>query len=160
MHVSKFNQIKIENSSLYNTHPSQIEEMKSRNSKIITIRLIVYSGRTNPQWSLQEGSDYERFIDLVQSLTFSEELLFNYDEWNRLGYASFLIEFEDNEGVQNAIHVWRDMAVRMQKGVNKIMYALDAADVYDVLVTQAEEREQGRFFVNYHKYREEQINKE
>ena len=127
--------------------------------KGIQITLSVYSGRPNPRWWLTKGRDFERLIHLIKMLRVDEKALFTYDEWNRLGYATFWIEPKNIEGLPYAIHVWRDMAYVEQNLEGKVMYALGASEIYDLVVIQAEERGQERFFVNYHKYKEDMTRK-
>ena len=139
------------------------QEQENEPKKSIWITLSVYSGRPNPQWELNPGPDWDRLVSLVEALDVDEEALFEYDKWNRLGYASFWITPQNMEGLPYAIHVWRDMAyvvMRNQEGEWEGLYALGATEIYDLLVAQAEEREQGAFFVKYHKYKEEQQSKE
>lgn len=123
--------------------------------KSVRITLSVYSGRPNPEWQLTPGPEYDHLIRLIEALDTSEKALFDYDEWNRLGYASFWVALGNVEGLPYAIHVWRDMAYVAQDREGKALYALGAAEIYDLLVAQAEKRDLGDFFVNYHKYREE-----
>lgn len=132
------------------------QDQESEPEKGMRITLSVYSGRPNPEWQLVPGPEYDRLIRLIEALDTSEKPPFDYDEWNRLGYASFWIEPGNVEKLPYAIHVWRDMAYVVQDREGKVLYALGATEIYDMLVAQAEERDQGAFFVNYHKYREEQ----
>lgn len=123
--------------------------------KGINITLDVYSGLPNPQWWLTTGADYERVIHLIKTLEVDEEILFNYDEWNRLGYASFRITSKKVEGLPYSIHVWRDMAYVVHDKEGKVGYATGATQIYDLLVAQAEKKGQEKFFLNYHRYKEE-----
>lgn len=141
-------------SLLMTRSPTRREEREPE--KGIEITLSVYSGRPNPQWWLTEGPEYEQVIRLVTALELTRETLFTYEEWNRLGYASFWITPRGIEELPYAVHVWRDMAYVAQDGDREAMQAVGATELYDVLVAQAEKRDQGRFFVNYHRYREQQ----
>lgn len=135
----------------------QEESQGDESEKSLWITLSVYSGRPNPQWELKPGPDYDRLISLVEALDVEAKALFEYDEWNRLGYASFWITLQDIEGLPYAIHVWRDMAyvVQNREETGEGLYALGATEIYDLLVTQAEERGQGAFFEKYRRHQEE-----
>lgn len=124
--------------------------------KGINITLDVYSGLPNPQWWLTTGADYEKLIHLIKTLEVDEEILFNYNKWNRLGYASFRITPKNVKGLTYAIHVWRDMAYVVDDKEGKVGYAIGATQIYDLLVAQAEKKGQEKFFLNYHRYKEEQ----
>ena len=89
---------------------SSISAQQKEPEKGIKITLSVYSGRPDPQWWIKSGSDYERLIRLIKKLEVKKENLFKYEEWNRLGYASFWINPKNVEELPYAIHVWRDMA--------------------------------------------------
>jgi hypothetical protein len=125
--------------------------MDDEPKKGISITLSVYSGRENPQWWLTEGTEYKRLIRLIKALKIKEKPIFDYGKWNRLGYASFLIHPYDVEGLPLSIHVWRDMAYVINDTEGTEMYAQGAERIYDLLVSQAEERNQKSFFINYHK---------
>lgn len=128
--------------------------MNDRIEKGIQIILSVYSGRSNPFWMLTEGPDYERLISLIKTLNVSKDSPFLYNEWNQLGYASFWIIPRNIEGMPRAIHVWRDMTYIVMNRENEVGYALDATEIYNLLVSQAEQIDLGGFFVNYRKFRE------
>lgn len=119
--------------------------------KGVQITLAVYSGRPNPEWWLTSERDYRRLVDLVTKLKPVDRALFNYDEWNRLGYASFWITPKAIQGLPHAVHVWQDMALVQPSSEGKALYATDAAQIYDLLVAQAERRGHGKFFANYRK---------
>jgi hypothetical protein len=119
-------------------------------AKGFAVTLSVYSGRPNPQWWITpQDPDFTRLVELIGSLRLEAKPLFKYDEWNRLGYASFWIASRNVKGLPRAIHVWRDMAyvIKDREGVGA--YALGAAKLYDMLVAQAERRGHKEFFVKY-----------
>jgi hypothetical protein len=116
----------------------------------IRVTLSVYSGRPNPSWTVEPGPDLDRLVGLIQSLKPTDAKLFDYDEWNRLGYASFWLSARGIAGVPSEVHVWRDMAFVASKE-GKGMQAIGASKLYETLVTQAEGNGQQRFFVNYRK---------
>jgi len=118
----------------------------------LRITLAVYSGRPNPTWLVKPGPDMDKLVYLITRLEPSEEPVFDYDEWNRLGYSSFWIEPKGVENLPYAIHVWRDDAFLIfdSRG-DKKAYALGATDLYDILVAQAEARDQEVFFRVYHR---------
>lgn len=127
------------------------------NSERMQVTLSVYSGRPNPTWTLTpKDTDYGKLVELIGVLKTSPEAVFRYDEWNRLGYASFFIATQGRPGLPQWIHVWRDMAYIVPEGEGRPLYALGATPIYDVLVAEAEERGQKDFFVNYHKSRQNQ----
>ena len=119
--------------------------------KGISITLSIYSGRPNPQWWLTSDADLKKIIGLIESLKVSGDSLFNYGEWNRLGYASFYIEPKGLDKATRSIHVWRDMAYFLPDKDGRTGYALKATDLYDLLVEQAESRKLGSYFENYRK---------
>jgi hypothetical protein len=125
------------------------------NDKSIKITLSVYSGSPNPQWELNEGPEYNRLIELIKNLQAKEESLFNYSKWNRLGYASFWIEPMGFEELPCLIHIRRDEAYIIQDKKGTKAYALNASGIYDMLVSQAEEKGLTRFFEKYKKDKEE-----
>jgi hypothetical protein len=116
----------------------------------IRVTLSVYSGRPNPSWTVEPGPDLDRLVGLIQSLKPTDAKLFDYDEWNRLGYASFWLSARGIAGVPSEVHVWRDMAFVPSKE-GKGMQAIGASKLYEALVTQAEGNGQQEFFVNYRK---------
>ena len=116
----------------------------------LRVTLSVYSGRPNPTWILEKGPELERLVALLRELKPTESRLFDYDEWNRLGYATFRLSARDLPGVPNEVHVWRDMAVVPSKD-GKTMQATGASKVYEALVTEAEGKGHERFFANYRK---------
>jgi hypothetical protein len=116
------------------------------------VTLSVYSGRPNPTWSLTpRDADYAKVVRLIAELKTSSEPVFKYDEWNRLGYASFYITTQGRPDRPQLIHIWRDMAYVVPKNEGKPLYALGATPLYDLLVAEAEKQGQKQFFVNYHK---------
>jgi hypothetical protein len=121
----------------------------------IEIILTVYSGRPNPTWRLAEGPEAERLLVLVRALDVNKEKIFDYDEWNRLGYATFWIVFGDTRDAPYAVQVWRDMAYVIADVEAAPEYAVGASDLYEYLVVQAEARDQGAFFVNYRRAKQE-----
>lgn len=134
------------------------EQAEQVPDKGLSITLSVYSGRPNPQWWIVPSDpEYKQLIDLISSLKTSNKAVFKYDEWNRLGYASFWIVPKGMEGVPRAIHIWRDMAYVRQNEKGEALYALGAAKLYELLVAQAEKKDQGSFFLNYRKFQKENI---
>ena len=116
----------------------------------IRVTLSVYSGRPNPSWTVEPGPELDRLVGLMKELKPTDAKLFDYDEWNRLGYASFWLAARGIPGVPNEVHVWRDMAFAPSKE-GKGMQAIGASKLYEALVTQAEGNGQQEFFVNYRK---------
>lgn len=116
----------------------------------IRVTLSVYSGRPNPSWTVEPGPDLDRLVGLIQSLKPTDAKLFDYDEWNRLGYASFWLSTRGLPGVPSEVHVWRDMVFVPSKE-GRGMQAIGASKLYEALVTQAEGNGQQEFFVNYRK---------
>jgi hypothetical protein len=118
----------------------------------IRVTLSVYSGRRNPSWTVEPGPDLDRLVALIKDLKTTDARLFDYDEWNRLGYASFWLSARGLPGVPSKVHLWRDMAfVPSKEGQG--MQAIGASKLYEMLVTQAEGRGHREFFVNYRKQR-------
>jgi hypothetical protein len=113
------------------------------------VTLAVYSGRPNPSWTIEPGPELDRLTALIKDLRPADTRLFDYDEWNRLGYATFWIEARGLPGT-GRIHVWRDMAYFPSKE-GKGSQAIGAAKLYEMLVTQAESKGQEAFFRNYRK---------
>ena len=116
----------------------------------IRVTLAIYSGRPNPTWTVEPGPELDRLAALVKDLKTTDAKLFDYEEWNRLGYASFWLSARGLPGVPNEVHVWRDMAVVPSKD-GKGMQAIGASKLYEMLVTQAEGKGHREFFVNYRK---------
>jgi hypothetical protein len=132
-----------------------IDEISNNNvDKGFRVILTIFSGRTNPQWMIVDGPDYEKLIRLIKGLKTSKDSPFIYSEWNQLGYASFWIIPKNIEGMPDAIHIWRDMVYILLNKENEEKYALGATEIYNLLVAQAEERDLGAYFVNYREYRE------
>jgi hypothetical protein len=77
----------------------------------IRVTLLVYSGRPNPSWTVEPGPELDRLVALVKDLKATDAKLFDYEEWNRLGYASFRLSARGLVGVPGEVHLWRDMAV-------------------------------------------------
>lgn len=125
--------------------------MKEKPIRGISIMLPVYSGRPNPQWWISEGSEFEKLINLIKSMKTVKGSLFNYDEWNRPGYASFWIVSREIEDLPKSVHIWRDMAYVPQNDEKIPLYVKGVTELYDMLVKQAEERGYRKFFLNYHK---------
>jgi len=119
----------------------------------IQVTLSIYSGRPNPSWQLRDGPELERLSALVSKLDLSQKALFDHDEWNRLGYASFWLNCQGIEGLPRMIHVWRDMAYVLVDGKDQVRYAIGATPLYDALVEQAERRDQREVFQAYHRLR-------
>jgi hypothetical protein len=122
----------------------------------ILVTLSVYSGRPNPDWWLTAEDQMKEIADLIWTLkAVPDAKLFDYDKWNRLGYASFWINPKGIDKVPFAVHVWRDMAFMVldRKG-EKVMYSLGATKLYDVLVAQAERKGYKEFFIKYHRDKE------
>jgi hypothetical protein len=116
----------------------------------IRVTLSVYSGRPNPSWTVEPGPDLDRLVALLKDLKPTDAKLFDYDEWNRLGYASFWLSTRGLPEVPSEIHVWRDMAFVPSKE-GKGTQTIGASKLYEALVTQAEAKGQQEFFVNYRK---------
>ena len=117
--------------------------------KGLEVVLSVYSGRPNPRWVLSEGPDFDKVVTLLRSLEVRQDQLFDYGEWNRLGYASFRVHARGVEGVPQVVHVWRDMAMVTPGGDASPAQATGAKELYEALVAQAEARDFGQFFRNY-----------
>jgi hypothetical protein len=116
----------------------------------ITVTLSVYSGRPNPTWTLEPSADFDHLVSLLKGVKTTGERLFNYGEWNRLGYASFWVVSRGVPGLPGEVHVWRDMAyVPTEDG--KGLQAVGASALYEFLVSQAEGRDFREFFLNYRK---------
>jgi hypothetical protein len=116
----------------------------------VRVTLSVYSGRRNPSWTVEPGPDLDRLVALIKDLEATDARLFDYDEWNRLGYASFWLTARGLPGIPSEVHVWRDMAFVPSKE-GKGMQAIGASKLYEMLVTEAEGRGHRRFFANYRK---------
>jgi hypothetical protein len=116
----------------------------------IRVTLSVYSGRPNPSWTVEPGPDLDRLVALVRDLKTTDARLFDYNEWNRLGYATFWLSARGLPGVPSEIHLWRDMAFVPSKE-GKGMQATGASKLYEMLVTQAEGKGYREFFLNYRK---------
>ena len=116
----------------------------------IRVTLSVYSGRPNPTWTVEPGPDLDRLAALARDLKPTDARLFDYNEWNRLGYATFRLSARGLPGVPSEIHLWRDMAV-VPSREGKGMQATGASKLYETLVTQAEGKGHGGFFANYRK---------
>ena len=116
----------------------------------LRVTLSVYSGRPNPSWTVEPGPELDRLVALLKDLKTTDARLFDYDEWNRLGYASFWVSSRGLPGVPGEVHVWRDMAV-VPSPEGQGLQAKGASKLYDMLVTQAEGRGHERFFRNYRK---------
>ena len=116
----------------------------------IRVTLAVYSGRPNPSWTVGPGPELDRLAALVRDLKTTDAKLFDYAEWNRLGYASFWLSVRGLAGLPGEVHVWRDMAFVPSKD-GKGMQATGASKLYEMLVTQAEANGQREFFVKYRK---------
>lgn len=125
--------------------------------KGVLVTLSVYSGRPNPQWWITDPDQLGRLAKLITSAKVSPEKSFDYKKWNRLGYASFWLNNKGLKQVPHAVHVWRDQAIIItdRKGAPPL-YTEQALPLYDMLVRQAEERDQKKFFGNFHKWRKEQ----
>jgi hypothetical protein len=119
--------------------------------KGIQITLSVYSGRENPTWWLTSQEELTKIVSLVNSLKISSDSIFNYNEWNQLGYASFWIDPKGLDKLPVAIHVWRNMAYVIVDKKSKTGYAINADNLYKILVDQAEKRGLDKFFINYRK---------
>ena len=145
------------NASHSQTQQGGEQKIEKKPDKSISITLSVYSGRPNPQWWITSSDlDYKRLVELIDSLKTSKKPLFKYDQWNRLGYATFWIDSKGIEGLPYAIHIWRDMAYVVQNKKGDVLYALGATKIYDILVSQAEKRDQKKFFINYRKTKHKQ----
>ena len=118
--------------------------------KGISITLSVFSGRPNPQWWITEKPELEKLITVIKSMKTVKDSLFNYNEWNRLGYASFWIDSREIEEIPKSIHIWRDMAYILWNEKETPSYAKGATELYDMLVKQAEEKGYKEYFLNYH----------
>ena len=131
----------------------KLEKEKPREEPIkgISITLPVYSGMPNPQWWYTEGPAFDTLVMMLKSMKAVPESLFNYDEWNRPGYAIFRIAVREIEGLPKHVNVWRDKVYVPQDGKKQALYSREGAKIYDFLVRQAEERGHKEFFVNYHK---------
>ena len=116
----------------------------------IRVTLSVYSGRPNPSWTVEPGPELDRLVAQIKDLKTSDSRLFDYDEWNRLGYASFWLSARGLPGVPSEIHLWRDMALVPSKE-GKGMQAIGASKLYEMLVAEAEGRGYREFFLNYRK---------
>jgi hypothetical protein len=116
----------------------------------ITVTLSVYSGRPNPSWTVEPGPELDRLVALIKDLKTTDARLFDYDQWNRPGYASFWLSARGLSGVPSEIHLWRDMAFVPSKE-GKGMQATGASKLYEALVAQAEGRGHREFFLNYRK---------
>ena len=121
----------------------------------IEVELQVYSGRPNPRWQLTEGAEYEAVLERVRGLEVGAEAPFDYDEWNQPGYASFWVRLRGVEDAPRSVHLWRDMAYLPGDVDDAGSYALGAGELYDLLVSQAESRDQGHFFANYREERQD-----
>ena len=116
----------------------------------IRVMLSVYSGRPNPSWTVEPGPDLDRLVAQIRELKTTDARLFDYAEWNRLGYASFWLSARGLPGVPSEVHLWRDMAFVPSKE-GKGMQAAGASKLYEMLVTQAEGKGYREFFLNYRK---------
>lgn len=117
----------------------------------IEVTLSLYSGRTNPRWLLEEGEEMDRILGLLRQLgpqnrEAQNQELFDYGEWNRLGYPSFWVRARGLEEAPDAVHVYRDMAVVIPERGAESRQATGAGELYEALVEQAEERDFGQFF--------------
>ena len=120
--------------------------------KGVFVELPVYSGRPNPRWVLTSGEEFDRIISIVTSFNPVDDTIFNYARWNKPGYASFWITFKGIDEMPGVMHIWRDMALLYPAGKNSNgMFTKGAKELYDTLVTQAEEKGHGTFFRNYRK---------
>jgi hypothetical protein len=116
----------------------------------IRVTLSVYSGRRNPSWTVEPGPDLDRLVALIKDLKTTDARSFDYNEWNRLGYASFWLSARGLSGIPSEVHLWRDMAFVPSKE-GKGMQASGASKLYEMLVTQAEGKGYQQFFLNYRK---------
>jgi hypothetical protein len=116
----------------------------------ILVTLAVFSGRPNPTWAVEPGAELDRLVAQIRSLKPTDATLFDYNEWNRLGYAGFWLSSRDLPGVAGRIHLWRDMAFIPSKE-GKGLQATGASKLYEMLVTEAESKGYGEFFRNYRK---------
>lgn len=121
----------------------------------LKIVLSVYSGRSNPTWWIKPGPELEKLVDLVSTLETRSEETFKYSEWNRLGYASFWIIPKGIDKMPYAVHVWRDMVYIVMGKEGRVAYAHGGTKIYDILVAQAERRDQGTFFEVYRRLQKE-----
>ena len=126
-------------------------KMKEEPTRGISITLPVYSGIPNPQWWITDGDEFEKIIYLIKSMKTVNDSLFNYDEWNKPGYASFWIVSREIMDLPKSVHIWRDMGYIPQHEEMIPLYAKGVTELYDMLVKQAEERGYEEFFINYHK---------
>lgn len=118
--------------------------------KGISIMFPIYSGRPNPQWWITEGPELERLLAVIKSMKTVKDSIFNYNEWNKPGYASFWIDSREIEGIPKSIHIWRDMAYILWNEKDTPSYAKGVTKLYDILVKQAEEKGYKEYFLNYH----------
>lgn len=132
---------------------AQVSEKPDKTSEgYFSIILSVYSGKPNPQWWVKSSDpEYKQLVELISSLKTSKKPLFKYEEWNRLGYASFRIINNGVKELPGEIHIWRDMAYIVHSEKRDVSYATGALKIYDILVAQAEKRDLKNFFINYHK---------
>ena len=119
--------------------------------KGISITLPVYSGMPNPQWWYTEGPVYDTLVLMIKALKAVPDTIFNYDEWNRPGYAAFRVHTREIRELPKRVRIWRDMVYIPEDGEKPALYAKGGGRIYDFLVRQAEERGYKEFFVNYHK---------
>jgi hypothetical protein len=133
------------------TQKPQVNDENSQQG--IRVMLSVYSGRPNPEWWVTSSTGGKEITAIIQELkAVADTSLFDYNRWNKLGYASFWIFPVRMEKMPYAIHVWRDMAVIFPTNQgDKPLYAKNALKLYDILVAQAEKKELNSFFVKYHK---------
>lgn len=124
--------------------------------KGISIMLPIYSGRPNPVWWITEGPEFKSVIEHIRSMKPVENEIFDYDEWNKPGYASFWIVPYELKDLPSSIHIWRDMALITMGGEKARLYAKEATELYDLLVKQAEEKGYRKYFLNYHRQKENQ----
>lgn len=116
----------------------------------ISITFPIYSGRANPQWWLTEGQEFQELIELIKIINSVDDSLFNYNEWNRGGYASFWIDSRNIKDIPKSIHIWRDMAIIISIEDEQYLYANGVLELYDLLVKLAEEKGYKEYFINYH----------
>lgn len=129
----------------YPAEPSRVMPTP-RAGEEIEVVLSFYSGRPNPSWTLAGGEEHERILALVKGLDIRDEELFDYAAWNRIGLPSFWLELGAAEGLPRKVHVYRDMAVVVEKQPEALGYAEGASELYDLLVRQAIERDHGELF--------------
>ena len=125
-------------------------KMKEEPVRGISITLPVYSGLPNPQWWITEGDEFEKITFLIKSMKTVNDSLFNYNEWNKPGYASFWIVSREIEDLPKSVHIWRDMAYIPQRDEMIPLYAKGVTELYDMLVKQAEKKGYKEYFLNYH----------